>query len=169
MKKKLQRFSGLIEIIGINPFVYVPDDILADVFEESKKDKGKIPVHMTIDGNQFTQTLVRYSGHWRLYLNTPMRKAANKEVGDVAEFQIWFNPQPATIAMHPQLHDALNKNKTAREVFEALAPSRSMEIVRYISHLKTPESVERNVTKAINYLLGKEKFVGRELRSERNK
>ena len=31
-----------------------------------------------------------------------------------------------------------------------------------IANLKTEKSVERNVTRAINFLLGKERFVGRD-------
>lgn len=54
--------------------------------KQAKTDKGKIRVALKIDGFPFTQILVKYSGHWRLYLNTPMRKAAKKEVGDNANF-----------------------------------------------------------------------------------
>jgi hypothetical protein len=36
------------------------------------------------------------------------------------------------------------------------------EIMRYINNLKTTESVERNVERAIRFLLGKDRFVGRD-------
>ncbi|WP_245545484.1 YdeI/OmpD-associated family protein [Fluviicola taffensis] len=47
-------------------------------------------------------------------------------------------------------------------MFRGLTPSLQNEIVRYIANLKTEESVERNVIKAINFLLGKERFIGRD-------
>ncbi|WP_284653091.1 YdeI/OmpD-associated family protein [Flavobacterium terrisoli] len=155
-------FSAQIEIIGINPFVFLPEEVLQMVFGQAKKDKGKIPVTMTIDGHSFTQTLIKYSGHWRLYLNTPMRKAASKDVGDTAVFTVAYDSKPREITMHPKLVAALKNNPEAQKVFENLPASRRLEIVRYISFLKTEESVDRNVSKAINFLLGKERFIGRD-------
>ncbi len=43
-----------------------------------------------------------------------------------------------------------------------LSPSRKKEIVRYISRLKSAEALERNVARAIGFLLKKERFVGRD-------
>jgi hypothetical protein len=154
------KFAAKIEIIGVNPFVFLPDKILKAIFKEAGKEKGKIPVKMKIDGHPFTQTLIKYSGEWRLYLNTPMRKAAKKEVGDVADFEIKFNSVKKVLKPHPKLALALSKNKNAKKVFDSLAPSRRLEIIRYISFLKTEESVDRNVKKAISYLENKGSFVG---------
>ncbi|MES2555292.1 MAG: YdeI/OmpD-associated family protein [Bacteroidota bacterium] len=159
---KPEHFSATIEIIGINPFVFLPEDVLKAVFLQAGKEKGKIPVKMTIDGHEFPQTLVKYSGHWRLYLNTPMRKAAGKDVGDTAVFGIWFDPEERIVPMHPKFSKALDENPDARELFESLPPSRRLEIVRYLSFLKTEESLDRNITKAIGFLLGKDRFIGRD-------
>lgn len=155
-------FTAKIEIIGINPFVFVPNDVLESVFAQAGKDKGKIPVQLTIEGHRFPQTLIKYSGHWRLYLNTPMRKAAKKEVGDTARFRLWFDPIERKTAMHPKLEQALKENESAQSVFEKLTPSLQLEIIRYIAFLKTEASVERNVAKAIQFLLGKARFIGRD-------
>ena len=155
-------FSAQIEIIGVNPFVYIPIEVLSAVFVQANKDKGKIPVRIKIDGHEFPQTLIKYSGHWRLYLNTPMRKAAKKEVGDTAHFEIHFDPEERVIPMHPKLIQALEENKEAKTIFDNLRPSLQLEIVRYISFLKTEESIDRNVIKAINFLLSKQRFIGRD-------
>ena len=109
-------FSATIEIIGINPFVYLPEDVLNTVFQQAGKNKGTIPVKMTIDGHEFPQTLVKYSGHWRLYLNAPMRKAACKELGDTAVFGIRFDPEERVIPMHPKFIKALDENQEAKQV-----------------------------------------------------
>ncbi len=155
-------FNARIEIIGINPFVFIPQRVLKFIFQQAGKDKGKIPVKIKIDGHEFSQTLIKYSGHWRLYLNTPMRKAAAKELGDTACFEINYDPSDRKLAMHPQLAKALKENKEAAKIFVSLSPSRQHEIVRYISHLKTIDSVNRNIDKAIKFLMGKERFVGRD-------
>lgn len=155
-------FSAKIEIIGVNPYVYLPEDVLKNIFEQANKDKGKIPVKMKIDGHEFIQTLIKYSGYWRLYLNTPMRKAAKKDVGDTAVFEIVYDPIKREVQAHPKLLEALDNNQEAKAVFDGLRPSLQLEIVRYISFLKTEESVDRNVIKAIDFLLGKDRFVGRD-------
>jgi hypothetical protein len=158
----MKPFKAKIEIIGINPFVYIPEKVLQAVFKQAGKDKGKIPVKMKIDGHEFIQTLVKYSGHWRLYLNTPMRKAAGKETGDTALFEIRYDPEERKVAMHPELEKALKVNPKAKKVFDALPPSRRNEIIKYISFLKTEESVKKNIARAMQFLQGKERFVGRD-------
>lgn len=155
-------FSAKIFIIGINPYVLLPAAALKEVFKQAGKDKGAIPVKGTIDGHAFIQNLVKYSGKWRLYLNTPMRKAADKDVGDTAVFELSFDPEPRVTDMPAALQTALGKNKKAKTAFEQLSPSYRKEIMRYINNLKTEESVSRNVAKAINHLLGNGPFIGRE-------
>ena len=155
------KFTAQRQIIGINPFVFLPGKVLEKLFASAGKNKGKIPVKMKIDGHLFEQTLVKYAGHWRLYLNMPMRKAAGKDTGDTAVFEIEYDPADRTIPVHDKLAKALVKNKEAKKVFDALSPSLKAEFSRYLSALKTEESVDRNVVRAINFLLGRERFIGR--------
>jgi hypothetical protein len=156
------KFKAKIEIIGVNPFVFLPDRVLHQIFIQAGKNKGKIPVRIKIAGHEFTQTLIKWSGAWRLYLNTPMRKAAKKDVGDVANFEIAYDPVERVFPIHPKFEKALLENKEAKTVFDSLRPSLQLEINRYFSFLKTESSVDRNVTKAIQFLLGKGRFVARD-------
>lgn len=155
-------FRAKIEIIGVNPFVFLPESVLEKVFIQAGKSKGKIPVRMKIDGHEFIQTLVKWKGAWRLYLNMPMRKAANKDVGDIADFEIIYDPVQRTYPIHLKLEQALVKNRRAKKVFDGIRPSLQLEINRYLSRLKTEESVDKNVNKAIQFLLGNGRFVGRD-------
>lgn len=93
--------------------------------------------------------LYRYSGKWRLYLNTPMRKTAGKDVGDIIEIDIEFDAAERATPIHPKLVLALKKNKKANEIFMQLSPSRQKEILRYINFLKSEESVDRNIKKLL--------------------
>ena len=156
------KFKAKIEIIGVNPVVFLPAKVLDQIFLQAGKAKGKIPVRMKIDGHEFTQTLIKWSGAWRLYLNTPMRKAAQKEVGDTASFEIAYDPLERTVPIHPAFEKALRENKEAKKVFEGLRPSLQLEINRYFNFLKTESSVDRNVARAIQFLLGKGRFVARD-------
>ena len=106
--------------------------------------------------------MVRYSGEWRLYINTTILPNSPKRIGETIEITIQYDPKDRTISPHPKLIEALNKNKEANEVFESLSPSTRKEIIRYISFLKSEVSVTNNVEKAIGFLLGKNRFVGRD-------
>ena len=132
------------------------------MFDEAGKSKGPIPVSGTVNGIAFKQTLVKYAGNWRLYINTIMMKDSPKRIGEEISIAIEIDHSDRTISMNPKLEEELNKHPEAKSVFESLPPSRQKEIVRYISFLKTEESVNKNVQKAINFLLGKERFVGRD-------
>jgi hypothetical protein len=158
----MQTFNANIELIGINPYVLPPDKVLAKLFEEAKKDKGPIPIKGSINGNPYKQNLVRFKGAWRLYINTTMLKDSPKRIGEHIEVCIAFDPEERTIAVHPEFIKALAKNKTAKNVFDSLRPSLQKEIVRYLANLKTEESVTKNIPKAIDFLLGKGRFVGRD-------
>src|SRR6187397_838263 len=103
--------TAIIEIIGVNPYILLPEKLLEKIFTEAGKDKGAIPVMLTINQKEFRQTLVRYSGKWRLYLNTPMRKEAGKEVGNTITLSIRFDPGERITSLHPKLKIALSKNK----------------------------------------------------------
>ena len=158
----MHSFTAKIYIIGINPYVVPPVKVTTLLLQQAGKTKGPIPVNGVLNGHKFTQTLVKFQGKWRLYLNTPMRKKAGIDVGDMAIVKIEFDPKERTTPMHPKLKSALQKNKAAKSVFDRLIPSRQKEIKRYINNLKTEISAEKNIARSINFLLEKERFIGRD-------
>ena len=154
-------FKAEIQIIGVNPFVFVPPEILSDIFRQAGKEKGAIPIRGTVNGNPYKHTLVRYKGEWRLYINMKMLRNSPKRIGETIEISAEYDPIKRTAKPHPKFVQALKSNKEARTTFDNLRPSLKHEIVRYIASLKTEESVDRNILKAIDFLLGKGRFVGR--------
>ncbi len=158
----MHSFSAKIEIIGVNPFVFVPPDILQAIFTQAGKSKGHIPIKGVLNQKDYKQTLVKFLGEWRLYINTSMLKDSPKRIGEKVRISIQFDPESREIKPPADFIQALNKNRTAKAVFERLPPSRQMEIVRYIARLKTAEAQKKNIQRAIQFLLGKERFIGRE-------
>ena len=158
----MNKFQADIEVIGVNPFVFVPGRILKNIFKQADKDKGPIPIRGTINGQPFKQTLVKYRGDWRLYINTTMLKNSPKRIGESVAIEVEFDPINRDIKPHPRLLLAFKENRKAKKIFDSLPPSRQKEIVRYISSLKTEESVIRNIKRAIDHLVGKDRFVGRD-------
>lgn len=158
----MPKFKATIEIIGINPFVFVPEKILAAIFTKAGKDKGPIPICGTVNDNPYQQTLMRYSGAWRLYINGKMLKNSPNRIGENITVTVTFDPSDRTIKPHPKLAKALRENKEAKAAFDKLTPSTQREIIRYIAHLKNPQIVDRNIKRVINFLLKKGSFIGRE-------
>jgi hypothetical protein len=151
----MQIFQQKIEIIGVNPYVEVPDNVLGQLFKQSGKDKGPIPVSGMINGKPFVQTVVKYQGLWRLYLNTPMRQASNTKVGDTVTVALEYNDNPPVVEMPARLVESLKENSVAKTAFEKLPPYRQKEITRYLANLKTPETLEKNLQKVMDFLEGK--------------
>lgn len=158
----MYNFKATLGIIVGNPFVYLPIEVLENLFQQAKKDKGYIPVRGKINGKKYQQTLVKYSSEWRLYINMVMLKKSPTRIGEEIEVEIEYDPSDRTIKPNPKWVKALSKNKEANEVFNSLPPSKQKEIIRYISNLKTERSVDRNISRAINFLLGNGRFVGRD-------
>lgn len=158
---KSHSFHATIEIIGINPYVEVPEAILNEIFIQAGKNKGHIPVAGTVNKLSYQQTLLKYSGLWRLYINTLMLKDSPKRIGETIEVTIEYDPLDRSIKPHPKLIEALKNNSEAKSKFENLSPSMQKEIVRYIASLRTEESRNRNIERAINFLLGKSSFIGK--------
>lgn len=158
----MKQFEATLEIIGINPFVYVPEEILHYIFELAGKDKGQLPIYGMVNGSPYKQTLVRYDGAWRLYVNTSMLKNSPKRIGERIKMTIDYDTSDRSIIAHPKWTAALANNEQARNAFEDLSPSLQKEIIRYFTFLKTQESIDRNIERAINFLLGKGRFVGRD-------
>ena len=158
----MKAFSTKIYIIGVNPYVLLPASVLKYLFQKAGKDKGAIPVKGKLNGKSFIQNLVKYSGKWRLYLNGPMRQTVGIDVGDIAPVEINFDPKPREVPMHPKLKKALQQNTKAKAAFNKLSPSRQKEILKYINFLKSEESVDKNVARAIAHLVSAKPFIGQQ-------
>lgn len=144
-----EQFSARIYKIGINPYVDVPYEV-SIAFSK----RGYIPVAGSLNGYPIRATLVPAGkGRHRLFINGEMRKATSLGVGDWAEIAIEIDRAPRVREMRKELEDALNQNERAKIAFESLPRSRRKDIIAYMSHLKTPESIKKNVEKVMAKLL----------------
>ncbi|MFL9832686.1 YdeI/OmpD-associated family protein [Chryseobacterium terrae] len=157
-------FTTKLEIIGINPFVFIPNEILNELFETSGKNKSPIPVKGTINGREFRQNLMKYLGEWRLYINLTMLKDSPKRIGEMLEISVEFDDSDRTVSIHPDLEKAIKENSVALQNFENLIPSRKLELIRYINNLKTEISIQRNIEKIVKHLNGETDFFGKKIK-----
>ncbi|AZA55137.1 YdeI/OmpD-associated family protein [Chryseobacterium sp. G0201] len=156
-------FTAQLEIIGINPFIFIPQEILNEIFKTSGRNKSPIPVKGTVNGKEFKQNLMKYLGEWRLYINLTMLKDSPKRIGETIEVFVEFDSSDRTISIHPQLDKAIRKNPVTLQNFENLIPSRRLELIRYINNLKTEASIQRNIEKIIKHLKGETDFFGKRI------
>lgn len=148
------KFRSKIYVLGINPVVDPPVRVLRSLFAEAGKDTGPIPVRGTIDGAKFVQTLVKYAGFWRLYINGVMLKDSGAKTGDTVLITIEFDPRPREVPMSKEFAAALKSSPKAKEAFDSLAPSRRKEILRYIGSLKSEAAIQKNVDRVLSQLTG---------------
>jgi len=156
------RFTAVLDIIGANPFVHVPEPILEKLFIAAARTNGPIPIKGSVNGNAYQQTLVRFRGAWRLYVNLSMLPRSPQRVGEHLAITIGHDPADRSIEMPPTLEAGLKADSHAAAVFTSLRPSLQKEIMRYIGNLKSEEAVNRNVQRAIDFLNGKGRFAGRD-------
>lgn len=156
-------FTATLEIIGINPFVFVPEEVLNTIFEKSGRNKSPIPVKGTVNGKEFKQNLMKYLGEWRLYVNLIMLKNSPKRIGEIIEVVLEYDDSDRSISIHPQLEKAIKESSLATKNFGKLIPSRKHELIRYINNLKTEASIQRNIEKIIRHLHGETDFFGKKI------
>ncbi len=147
----MARFTAVIQITGINPYVTVPVKI-----SRPFQIKGFIPVKIKVNNHPFLANLVPVGGHrHRLYLHGVMRKRAKADVGNRVVIELVHDPKPRVEPMPPLLIKVLKTNASAYQNWKSLSPSRKKEINRYMNRLKSEEAVKRTFSKIVKYLTGK--------------
>jgi hypothetical protein len=150
-------FRAVIQKEGINPFVDPP----LGTGVRLGRERGVIPVKVLLEGNPFRANLIPLGPQrtkaapgrqHRLYLNGPMRKAAEKETGDKIWVILVLDSKPRREPMPAALARELGKDPGAKAVFEGFSPSHQKELKRYLNHLKSPEAFQRNIGKIMSYL-----------------
>jgi Bacteriocin-protection, YdeI or OmpD-Associated/Domain of unknown function (DUF1905) len=160
------RFSGLIRIRGINPYILVSAKIATRLMRNWRKP---LPVTVRLKGQPKEPWRINMmpagDGSFYLYLNSSVRRTSDTKVGDRATVELSFDGLYRGGPAHsvPRwFRVALKENPSANEAWNALTPSRKKEILRYFTALKSTEAQARNLKRALDVLSGKEaRFMGR--------
>ncbi len=147
-------FTAKIGKLGINPVIDPPENVMAEIFEQAGRSRGPIPVHGTLDGAPFVQTLVKYKGKWRLYVNGEMIKASGAAVGSVAAVELEYDPKKRPVPVPERFKAFLDSDHRLASAFASLTPGRQKEILRYLGSLKTDDSLDRNIQRVVAQLRG---------------
>jgi hypothetical protein len=160
------RFTAVIKIIGVNPYIDVSAARAAKLKPGWKKP---LPVLVRINSKPEKpwriNMMPKGDGSFYLYLAEPVRDASGTKVGDKVTAEVSFDDKykSGPMTMPAWIKAALDKNPAATQAWKALIPSRQKEILRYLTNLKSQEAKERNLEKTIRMLSGeKGRFMARE-------
>jgi hypothetical protein len=136
-------------------------DVPFEISEQLKKEKGYIRIKGLINDFKFIQTLVPVKDRpHRLYVNGLMMKGGNTALDKTASFVIEQNTKQ--IEKEYPVPSVLKKELTKHGLtanFKALSPTRIKDILKYLSYIKTEETLLKHITKVIIQLANKEKNV----------
>jgi hypothetical protein len=160
------RFKGLIKIHGVNPYVLVNAKRASALKPGWRKP---MPVLVRINGKPEQASPINMmpvgDGSFRLYLNSEIGKASGTCVGDRVEVEALFDAKYRSGPAHRMpawFRTALRSNPVAQKNWQSLIPSRKKEILRYFAALRSSETRERNLARAVRVLSGKpERFMAR--------
>ncbi|TCC94441.1 DUF1905 domain-containing protein [Pedobacter frigiditerrae] len=151
------QFEAKIYKIGINWAVDVPAYITAQL----KPEKGYIRIKGQINDFDFIQTLVPVKNSpYRLFVNLLMMKGGKTTLGEVAAFAIEQN-EVELVKMYamPKILSAILEKEKLNDDFNALSEARKKDILKYLSFIKTGETMIKNINKLIEQLKSKHKNI----------
>jgi hypothetical protein len=161
------RLRTTLRLRGVNPYVRVRAEQARRL---QRNWRRPMPVRFRINGEPkipwTTNMVPAGDGSFFLYLNGIARASSKTTVGDRLVMEVEFDSDyrgGPLHAMPPEFVEGLRRSERAREGWEALAPSRRKEILRYIAGLKSLGARRRNVEKSLQVLGGENlRFLGRE-------
>ena len=142
------RFRATIELAGKTATgIPIPDEVV-EVLGAGKKP----PVRVTIGGHTYRSTVASRGKRYLVPLSAENRERAGVAAGDQVDVDLELDSEPRTVAVPPDLADALASAPEARQFFDDLSFSQQQWYVVPIEQAKTPETRARRVTKAIDML-----------------
>jgi len=141
------KYKTTIVQTGNNTGIHVPDNIL------ERLNGGKRPlVKVKLNGYTYRSAVGKMGDKFMISLSSENRKNANVKGGDTLEVTVALDTEPRIVEVPTELQTELNKNKTAKEAFENLAPSKKKAFVLSVTDPKTEETKIRRIEKIIDTL-----------------
>ena len=145
MNQGIQVFSASIYKVGVIRYVDVPREI------SKKLGSGPhVPVTGTVEGIPVRTTLVsRGKGAYRMAVHGDIRKKLRVDCGAVLEIAIELDEESREPVLPPPLLLALRNAPKAQRRFRGLTTALRRQIVRYLTSVKSQETLERRVSRFV--------------------
>jgi hypothetical protein len=145
MNQGIQVFSASIYKVGVIRYVDVPREI-------SRKlgSAPHVPVTGTVEGGPVRTTLVsRGKGSYRMAIHGEIRKKLRVDCGAVLEIAIELDEESREPVLPPTLVLALRNAPKVQRRFRSLTTALRRQIVRYLTAVKSQETLERRVSRFV--------------------
>jgi Bacteriocin-protection, YdeI or OmpD-Associated/Domain of unknown function (DUF1905) len=173
MTIKSHRFQATIYRIWMMRHIDVPADIARELQAQmrdanlddvgrrrSKHMPGKsaqsryIPVAAVVNGKIARTTLVPAGGgRFRMQINSPLRKAARADVGDLVGVELRLDRESRELPLPADLRTGLKAHPKAWKAFRALAPGHRRHFIAWFDSAKSPAARHRRLIRALDALL----------------
>ena len=142
-------YSGKIYKVGIIRYVDVPSDVSRVLGNRGPH----VPVIGEVEGAPMRTTMVsRGDGCYRVALHSDIRKKLRVDTGAVVELAIQRDEESREPALPPALVFALKNAPEAQAEFRQMTTALRRQIVRYITSVKQPATLERRVAGMVRRL-----------------
>jgi Bacteriocin-protection, YdeI or OmpD-Associated/Domain of unknown function (DUF1905) len=166
MQSRAHSFLATIYKVWIMRHVDVPEDVATSLIAEirrvgaaktSARTKGAPPKHIpviaTVNHKSVQTTLVPAgAGHYRLTLNTALRKAGRADTGEVIGVTLTYDPNSREIETPPEYLAALKRNALAKKEFDRLPPGHKRQLLAYYQKTKSDKARTNAIEKTIDHL-----------------
>ena len=142
------RFRAKVELGGKTATgVPIPEGVVAAI------GSGKRPaVQVTLGGHSYRTTVASMGGRYFVPLSKENREAAGVAAGDEVAVDIEGDAEPRTVAIPPDLEDALAGDDAAMAFLDRLSYTHRKEWVRWVEEAKKAETRAARVTKTVESL-----------------
>lgn len=129
--------------------IKIPDEII------EKLNGGKKPlVKVTINNFTYRSAVAVMGGAYMVGVNAENREAAKVKGGDRIDVTIELDTEERTVEVTAGFQQALNRNATAKKIFETFSNSKKKALTAPIANAKTEATRNRNIDKAMKALTG---------------
>ena len=112
--------------------------------------RARPPLRVTVEGHTWRTTPGVYGGVAYIGLNQDVRTAAGVDAGDSVHVSMELDAEPRTVAVPPDLRNALEADPEANAAFEKLSFTHRREYVEWIAEAKRPETRARRVAGTVD-------------------
>ncbi|MBA4317363.1 MAG: antitermination protein NusB [Flavobacterium sp.] len=119
---------------------------------------ARAKVKVTIDKFTYPTTVFVMGGQYLIGVRKEIRTAIGKEIGDKVKIIIVADTEERIVVVPEDLLKALNKNKTAKEIFNNFAYTHRKEYVQWVESAKKPETRTNRIIKAVEMISSGKKY-----------
>ena len=140
-------FTTTLLQIGNNTGIPLPEQVLEQL------GGGKKPlVKVTLNNYTYRSAVAKMGDQYLISLSAENRKNAGVKGGDELDVTIELDAEPRTVDVPEDLAILLDQNIAARATFDKLSPSKKKALVLSITDVKTAETRQKRVAKAMEGL-----------------